>query len=282
MNPSLLTAALQRPARELGILPELAALRPQFAVHIYDCLSSTNRHAWEWVDQGAEAGTVIIARQQQAGKGQWGRHWVSPPGGLYLSLVLEPDLAIAEGIILTLASAWGITTALNNLGIPAQLKWPNDLVSQGQKLGGILTETRSAPASETDDGDTSLRLCTAVVGVGLNWQNPLPVGGLSLTALLPESSDQPLQTLEDLAAVVLRGILQGYQYWQQQGTPKFVQVYQQKLTSLGQTVTVDGQVGKVTGVSLAGDLRVHFYGTGRPHTRVFKSGEIRLGYNSSN
>ncbi len=79
--------ALNRPAVNLGVLPELAALRPQLTVHVFDTLASTNRSAWELVAQGLGAGTVVIARQQTAGRGQWGRTWVSAEGGLYLSLV---------------------------------------------------------------------------------------------------------------------------------------------------------------------------------------------------
>lgn len=271
--------ALQRPASMLGVLPELAVLRPQLTVHVFDTVSSTNATAWELVNQGAGAGTVVIAQQQTAGRGQWGRTWVSAAGGLYLSLILEPELAIAELPLLTLASAWGIATSLENLGIGIQLKWPNDLVKEGAKVGGILVETRvGSSALPTND----LRPCiqTAVIGIGINWLNPLPTKAISLQKLLPDSPLEGLKGLEDLAAITLRGVLQGYHYWQYQGASALTVAYQQKLFNRGQIITVDGHLGKVSGVSSKGNLTVSLNQMGQESIRSFQPGEITLGYNS--
>ncbi|HEY9889159.1 MAG TPA: biotin--[acetyl-CoA-carboxylase] ligase, partial [Candidatus Obscuribacterales bacterium] len=152
--------ALDRPASALGVLPQWAALKPQLTLHLYDTLPSTNQMAWQLVQQGQGAGTVVIAAQQTAGRGQWGRTWQSDRGGLYLSLVLEPTMAIAEAPLLPLASAWGIATSFVNLGLPIQVKWPNDLVGHGRKVGGILVESRLQG-----------KLPHAVIGVGINWDN---------------------------------------------------------------------------------------------------------------
>ncbi|MEO0377981.1 MAG: biotin--[acetyl-CoA-carboxylase] ligase, partial [Cyanobacteria bacterium P01_A01_bin.17] len=139
-----LNTALARSSSALGILPELAALRPDLQIHLYDQLPSTNQTAWQLIDQGYGAGTVVIAGEQTAGRGQWGRTWASPPGGLYLSLVLEPEMPLHHSNLLTLASAWGMAASLNNLAIPIQIKWTNDLISSASKVGGILTESRLA------------------------------------------------------------------------------------------------------------------------------------------
>ncbi|MEM9767615.1 MAG: biotin--[acetyl-CoA-carboxylase] ligase [Cyanobacteria bacterium P01_D01_bin.71] len=274
MDYQNLIQALERDADELGVLPELVALRPQFQLYLYDDVPSTNQTAWQLVEQGKGAGTVVIARQQSAGKGQWGRTWVSPPGGLYLSLVLEPALPLAQTQLLTLTSAWGIVTSLENLGISLQIKWPNDLVSQGHKVGGILTEGRVINQSET-----APQLQQVVVGVGLNWDNPLPQNACSIHQLLPDSPTPSVKTLEDLAAIALRGIWQGFYYWQQQGNQIFMAAYQQKLACRGKKISLNGHPAVIDGVSITGDLMVNLSQDGRNLVRSLRPGEIRLGYN---
>jgi len=274
-------AALNRPARSLGVLPELAALRPRLTLHVYETLPSTNQHAWTVVEQGHGAGTVVIAAQQTAGRGQRGRTWVSPPGGLYLSLVLEPNLPVSDRLLLTLATAWGVKTSLANLGIPLQLKWPNDLVSEGDKVGGILVESRLGTSATETTAASIPCLKTVVVGLGLNWDNPLPAAAKSVRQLLPDPASAGLDSLEDLAAIAVRGLLQGYDYWQHRGTDALVRAYQQSLSHLGRSIIVDGHSGQVAGVSSTGELTVNMGGgdTDQKITRTFKPGEIRLGYN---
>lgn len=276
MHRHQILTALNRPASMLGVLPELSSLRPVLDIHVYDALGSTNQEAWQLIEQGYGAGTAVIARQQSAGRGQWGRTWISEPGGLYCSLILEPDLAVEQGFLLTLASAWGIATSLENLGIALQVKWPNDLVSNGRKVGGVLCQIRTAAASQTS---ASQGISWAIVGVGLNWDNPLPENALSIRQLLPDGALDTLKDLEDLAAIALRGILQGYYYWQQQGTASLVNVYQQKLSCLAREICVSGHPGLVTGVSDQGDLAVAVDHLGQKTVRYFKPGEISLGYN---
>ncbi|MEM9816108.1 MAG: biotin--[acetyl-CoA-carboxylase] ligase [Cyanobacteria bacterium P01_D01_bin.6] len=276
IDDQCLATALARPPGDLGVLPELAALRPDFQIHLYERLPSTNQTAWQLIDQGHGAGTVVIAGEQTAGKGQWGRTWTSPPGGLYLSLVLEPEMPLNQSHVLTLTSAWGIATSLNNLGISIQIKWPNDLVSQGGKVGGILTESRLVNTALTD---TSPQLQQVVIGVGLNWDNLLLKNAIAMRQCLPNEGTLRVQTLADLAAIVLRGIVQGFYYWQQQGNDVFVKAYTQKLTHVGKKVSLDGHIGVVEGVSLQGDLIVSLQQNHSKVVRSLKPGEISLGYN---
>ena len=274
--------ALNRPAQELGVLPALASLRPQLDLCLYDSLPSTNREAWRLGEQGRGAGTVVIARQQSAGRGQWGRTWVSSPGGLYLSLVLELELGITEANLLTIASAWGVATGLENLGITLQIKWPNDLVSQGQKVGGILAESRvvqnpSMVAAAARSPTPALQ--HVVIGLGVNWSNPLPPNATSIRRLLPDSPRVGVKSLEDLAAVALRGLLQGHYYWQHHGPLALIRAYEHKLAHRGQQVILDGHIAVVEGVSSNGSLIVVVDQDGAQTTRFLKPGEISLGYN---
>lgn len=214
----------------------------------FEAVASTNQTLWTQLDLGAVSGRAVLAAQQGAGRGQWGRQWSSPPGGLYLSVALTPQLPIAHAAQLTFASAWGIATALRTFGVPVQLKWPNDLVLDGHKLGGILTETRLSQDVITQ----------AVVGVGLNWQNPVPDTGINLQTFFAQQSDREatISSLEMLAAIAAQGIVSGYHTHALKGMETLLPAYQALLLHLGDTVQVDGQPAIVTGVAATGELRL--------------------------
>jgi BirA family biotin operon repressor/biotin-[acetyl-CoA-carboxylase] ligase len=180
---------------------------PKITLHIFETLASTNQTLGELLNQGATPGTVVIAAQQTAGRGQWGRQWQSHPGGLYLSLALAPNLAASQSAQLTLCSAWGIASALRSYGIPVFLKWPNDLILLGRKLGGILTETHVQQGQITK----------AVVGVGINWSNSVPESGINLQSLWQAQLSSPVTSVEMLGAIVLQGLLTGYQRLVEEG-----------------------------------------------------------------
>ena len=122
--------------------------------------SSTNDVAREQARRGARAGFVVAAARQTRGRGRLGRGWESPPGmGLCVSILLRPgspDLATGRLIILSSVAAAEAVEAL--AGFRPQIKWPNDLVADGRKLGGLLIETEHEGAG----------LAFAVLGLGLN------------------------------------------------------------------------------------------------------------------
>lgn len=264
---------LLQPPEFLGVIPDFWALRPKFQIHWLPHTDSTNRALEALLDDGATSGTVVIAGTQTAGRGQWDRQWQSPPGGLYISLALAPDLAVNRCLYFTLASAWGVATSLANLGIPAQVKWPNDIVVQGKKLGGILAQARTSGALVE----------TVIIGLGLNCFNPVPPTGISLQQLTnPGKSQEILKTLEGIAAVVLYGLLQGYFFWQTRGDRLFIEAYEAIMTHLGQPLIVNGREARVIGVSTAGNLQLEAsdYPTADRHSLEFEPGKITLGYNT--
>ena len=107
----------------------------------HDQLDSTNRLAKELVQQGIQAGTVIQAGQQSAGRGQYDRSFLSPHGGLYFSLIVCPALQQHEVAMVTLAAGLGCRDALlERCGLKTQIKWPNDLYCSKKKIAGILSE----------------------------------------------------------------------------------------------------------------------------------------------
>ena len=250
----------------------------RFCIRYFDRLPSTNQTLWELVERGAPPETVVIAAEQSAGRGQWGRQWQSSRGGLYLSADWQPHLKATQTHPLTLCSGWGIAIALRERGIPVGLKWPNDLVIRGRKLGGILTETRIRGG----------KIDRAVVGVGINWENPVPETGVSLRSFWQSSDAQKtspkltrdIPSLEMLAAIVLEGLARGWQYWQQEGVESLVKAYETLLVNIGQSVAIEGQSGTVVGVDGDGNLRIRLTAkTGEILPEICRSpGNISLGY----
>jgi BirA family biotin operon repressor/biotin-[acetyl-CoA-carboxylase] ligase len=122
--------------------------------------ASTNDVAREQGRKGARAGFVVAASRQTAGRGRQGRTWESPPDkGLYVSVLLRPDLPMSESGKLTILASVAAVDAIEAVaGLRPEIKWPNDLVLGGRKLAGLLIETE--PKGH--------RLDFAVVGVGVN------------------------------------------------------------------------------------------------------------------
>lgn len=133
-------------------------------IHHFETLPSTNDLAKELGGRQAPEGTLVVAESQTKGRGRLGREWESPPGrGLYASLVLRPPLPPTEMPQITLTAAVAVVRALRRAtGVVPGIKWPNDLLVNGKKVGGILTEMET----EAD------QIRHLVVGLGLNVNNP--------------------------------------------------------------------------------------------------------------
>ena len=131
-------------------------------------IKSTNDNAWELIDEGGQEGTVVITDKQTAGRGLGGRSWVSVPGkSLTVSILLKPDMNSKFSGWFPLMIGVAIADVFAELGLDAELKWPNDIMVNDKKLGGILCESRV-------QGQT---LAWAVIGIGLNineQENELP------------------------------------------------------------------------------------------------------------
>lgn len=160
---------LHRPLELLCENQIRAALTPQAqamiaALDIHDHIHSTNTHLSSLARQQASSGSICLAEYQSAGRGRRGRQWVSPYGhNIYLSLLWHFQQGPAALSGLSLAVGVAVIRALKQLNIDnVQLKWPNDIFSNGQKLGGILLEV----SGETEGP------CYAVVGLGLNVYLP--------------------------------------------------------------------------------------------------------------
>lgn len=130
-------------------------------VQFFDTIDSTNNHAKMLAAEGCSDGMTVIAGQQTSGRGRLGRDWASPPDkGIYITVVLRPDMAPAQTQVLTLAAAVATVEAISeSVGIHSGIKWPNDIVIGGKKVCGILLEMNS----EAD------RVNYVVIGIGINF-----------------------------------------------------------------------------------------------------------------
>ena len=143
-------------------------------IYSYKKTDSTNKIAYKLAEDGAGEGTVVFAEEQTKGRGRFSRTWVSPQGGIYMSLVLRPKLEPVKTARITLAAAVAVAEAVRKVtNLPAQIKWPNDVLINGSKAAGILTEMRA----EQDAIDF------VIIGIGVNVNTPkdgLPKGATSL------------------------------------------------------------------------------------------------------
>jgi BirA family biotin operon repressor/biotin-[acetyl-CoA-carboxylase] ligase len=129
---------------------------------------STNSLAMELAMAGTAAGTVVVAETQTSGRGRLQREWFSPPGtGLYFSVVLRPQLPVVDLPKITLAAGVALCEALEQAcQVAPGLKWPNDLLLDGKKCGGILCETGPLSGAADHNG------IVVILGVGLNVTTP--------------------------------------------------------------------------------------------------------------
>jgi len=132
-----------------------------FAVEFHETIGSTNARALELAAEGS-ADVAVLADEQTGGKGRLDREWAAPSGGIWVSLLVRPDVPPAQAPVFTLAAAVAVTRAAREAGVDARIKWPNDVLVPGdggdRKLVGILTEMEG----EAD------RVSWVVVGIGIN------------------------------------------------------------------------------------------------------------------
>ena len=175
-------------------------------LHCVSTVTSTNDLALRLADAGAKEGTTLLAETQTAGRGRRGRDWFSPPGsGIYVSVILRPVIDELQRPStwltsrITLASGVALAEGVRvSTGLPAELKWPNDLVCERRKLAGILAEM----ATTGSDG-------AVVLGIGINvraaaYPPELAATATSLEAELGRPIDRALVLVETLVALASR------------------------------------------------------------------------------
>lgn len=205
-----------------------------------DEIDSTNEYAKRFIADGwsGEDITVVSAQYQTAGKGRRGRSWVSPPGtSLMFSMFFKPGGSIDDCPMITLVSAMAIKEALADNGADCTIKWPNDLVWEGKKLCGILTE--ALPESGY-----------VIVGAGINltqdsWPEELENRAVSILQITQECVDED-KLLDDIVFYMEEYV----EIWQEtRDMSALMQDYNDSLAGLGQQVTIEDPKGEYSGTS---------------------------------
>jgi BirA family biotin operon repressor/biotin-[acetyl-CoA-carboxylase] ligase len=228
-------------------------------IHVHQQLASTNSEAMSLAQAGAAHGTVVVADRQSAGRGRHARAWFSPPGtNVYCSIIAR---GISQGRSLSewlswvpLTSALAVAEAVQCVAdLPLSLKWPNDLLLQERKVGGILCE--SSLASATDP--------IVVIGIGLNVnisREAFPEELRPIAASLLEASRQPIDR-NHLIAQLLLELEQGLDELRAHGPDRLRRAYMTRCRTLGRRVRVllgdeHELIGTAEAISADGALQV--------------------------
>ena len=170
---------------------------------------STNRVALELGHAGEPEGAVVLAEEQTAGRGRAGRAWHSQrAAGIYVTLLLRPKLAPVQAPLLTMMAGLSAHTAVRALtGLDVDLKWPNDLIVRGKKLGGILTEMHAEPG----------QVRFVIVGIGLNVNQEKFPGELANAATSLRAETGKTQSRMELLVRLLREFESDYNRFVREG-----------------------------------------------------------------
>ena len=238
-------------------------------LHIHPSIESTNTWLMQQAAEAAPSGSVCLAERQSAGKGRYGRQWVSPFGrNIYLSLLWRFERAPTELSGMSLAAGIGVLRTLKQLDcLEAGLKWPNDILWRGKKLAGLLLEVAGEAAGPSQ----------MVIGVGLN----LRLGSAG------DFVDQPWVDLasipgvrehsrNELVANLLENLLEIIEEYERTGLVGFIAEWDRYDLLKGSQVMVRNAQqtyqGEHLGIDVSGGIRLKIAG----EIRTFWAGEVSL------
>jgi len=215
--------------------------------YYFDSIDSTQNQALKMAGDPANNGTVIIAAKQTGGKGRSGRKWVSPKGGIWLSIILHPKFDISITTLFPIASALALSNTLEKtLKISPELKWPNDLTIKGKKVAGLLV----------DASLESNRIENLVLGVGINFDvdvkqiektlkgSPNFYGVTSLSE--QKKKIKPIQ----LVQTFLVEFEKIYELLNTKQTKKIISEWTKRSSTIGKNVVLDTIDGKIKGKAI--------------------------------
>lgn len=236
----------------------------------FDEIDSTNIKAKELAEQGYPNGTLVVADQQVSGRGRRGRSWESPPGtGIFMTLMLKPEINPNNASMLTLVAALAVAKAIKDVtGLEAQIKWPNDIVINGKKICGILTEM----SAQFD------YINHIVIGIGINVHNEVFSDEIAhmASSLLQESQGKKFRRAE-IIEKVLEYFEEYYEiYLETEDLTALTGEYNKILVNMNKQVRVldpkDEFEGKAMGITAKGELIVDTWES----RKLVSSGEVSV------
>lgn len=238
-------------------------------IYYFDSIDSTNTKAKELAEEGHPGGTLVVADRQTAGKGRRGRSWESPSGiGIFMTLMLKPEINPNNASMLTLVAAMATTRAIRRVtGVPAMIKWPNDIVMNGKKVCGILTEM----SAQFD------YINHIVIGIGINVHNEeFPEEIAQTASSLYVESGQHIHR-----ASLIEAFLEEFEdvyaeYLKTEDMEGLVKEYDSMLVNRGRQVRVldpkEPFEGKAMGITKKGELIVDTWES----RKLVSSGEVSV------
>jgi BirA family biotin operon repressor/biotin-[acetyl-CoA-carboxylase] ligase len=211
----------------------------------YAEVASTNTLAMDLAQKGAVDGTVVIAETQTGGKGRLGRTWTSPAGNLYVSVVLRPAVPVSKAPLITLMGAVAVASGVRRqCGLPAGIKWPNDILLSGKKVSGLLTEMSAEPD----------RIRHIVLGIGVNVNmdgRALQPDVRRMSTTLAAAMGRPVDR-----TALLRTLLAELDLWYHrflQNDADVLAAWKELNVTLGHRVAVSGGGAKLEGLARSVD-----------------------------
>ena len=236
----------------------------------FDTIDSTNTKAQELAEKGYPSGTLVVADKQESGKGRRGRSWVSPSGtGIFMTLMIKPDINPNNASMLTLVAALAVAKAITSVtGEEAMIKWPNDIVVNGKKVCGILTEMNA----QFD------YINHIVVGIGINVHNesfPEEISQMA-SSLMIEAGGKRFHRAQ-IIAETMSYFEQYYDtFLQTQDLSALAREYDELLVNMNKAVRVldpkEPFDGKAMGITPKGELIVDTWES----RKLVSSGEVSV------
>ena len=215
--------------------------------YYFDSIDSTQNQALKMADDSKNDGVIIIAEKQTGGRGRSGRRWISPKGGIWLSIILHPKFDISITTLFPIASSLALSYAIEKTcGMSPSLKWPNDLTVNGKKLAGMLVDVSMQ----------SNRIESLVLGVGINFNVNVKEIGKELKntsnyyGIVSLSEQKNKVTAVELVQSFLLELEKIYELLNTNQTKKIISEWTKRSSTIGKKVEIDTVNGKIKGEAI--------------------------------
>ena len=221
-------------------------------IHHYHQIDSTNKEAKKLAANGEREGTVVIAEEQLAGRGRSGRTWFAPQTGIWMSVILRPPISPADASKITLIAGLAVCEGIKAVtGLPAQIKWPNDIVLHNKKVCGILTEM-SAEMEKVN---------YIILGIGINVNIssfPEDIKNMATSLKIEGGKDYDRK---EIVKAILTNLEKYYEaYLNKQDLENLIEKYKSYCLTLGKEVKIihrnEEFIGKAIDLTEEGELMV--------------------------
>ena len=215
--------------------------------YYFDSIDSTQNQALKMADELKNDGAIIIAEKQTGGRGRSGRKWISPKGGIWLSIILHPKFDISITTLFPIASSLALSYAIEKTcKISPSLKWPNDLTINGKKLAGMLVDVSMQ----------SNRIESLVLGVGINFNvNVKEIGKelkntINYYGIASLSEQKNKVTAVELLQSFLLELEKIYELLKTNQTKKIISEWTKRSSTIGKNVEINTINGKIKGEAI--------------------------------